>query len=99
MSSACFLTMKLSMIMSSLFYSGLSAYSTLNVHWFYYVFIYLAAPDRSCGVWGLVPGPGIDPGGLPALGTQSLSHWTTREVSHWFYIQNKIVEDREETEA
>ena len=98
MSSACFLTMKLSMIISSLFYSGLSAYSAVNVHWFYYIFIHLAAADLSCGMWDLVPGPGIEPG-LPALGTQSLSHWTTREVSHWLYIQDKIVENREEAEA
>ena len=28
----------------------------------------------SCGMWDLIPWPGIEPG-LPALGTQSLSHW------------------------
>ena len=33
----------------------------------------------SCGTWDLVPWPGIEPR-LPALGVQSLSHWTTREV-------------------
>ena len=33
----------------------------------------------SCGMWGLVPWPGIKPG-PPALGVRSLSHWTTREV-------------------
>ena len=33
----------------------------------------------SCGMWSLVPWPGIEPG-LPALGAQSLSHWTTKEV-------------------
>ena len=32
-----------------------------------------------CSMWDLVPWPGIEPG-LPALGVQSLSHWTTREV-------------------
>ena len=32
----------------------------------------------SCGVWDLVPWPGIKPG-PPALGAQSLSHWTTGE--------------------
>ena len=31
------------------------------------------------GIRDLVPWPGIEPG-PPALGTQSLSHWTTREV-------------------
>ena len=34
----------------------------------------------SCGLWDLVPWPGIRPGS-PALGAQSLNHWTTREVS------------------
>ena len=33
-----------------------------------------------CGMWDLVPRPGIEPG-PHALGAQSLSHWTTREVS------------------
>ena len=33
----------------------------------------------SCGMWDLVPRPGIEPG-PPALGAQSLSHWTAREV-------------------
>ena len=33
----------------------------------------------SCGLWGLVPWLGIEPT-PPALGTQSLSHWTTGEV-------------------
>ena len=33
----------------------------------------------SCSMWDLVPWPGIEPGS-PALGAQSLSHWTTREV-------------------
>ena len=33
----------------------------------------------SGGMWDLVPWPGIEPG-LPALGMQSLNHWTTREV-------------------
>ena len=45
----------------------------------YFLFIYLAAPGLSCGMWDLVPWPGIEPG-LPALGARSLSHWTAREV-------------------
>ena len=32
-----------------------------------------------CGMWDLVPWPGIEPR-PPALGAQSLKHWTTREV-------------------
>ena len=43
------------------------------------LFIYLAPQDLSCGMQDLVPQPGIEPG-PPALGAQSLSHWTTREV-------------------
>ena len=35
----------------------------------------------SCCMWDLVPRPGMEPGPL-ALGVQSLSHWTTREVPH-----------------
>ena len=33
----------------------------------------------SCGMWDLVPRPGIATG-PPALGAKSLSHWTTKEV-------------------
>ena len=46
----------------------------------------------SCGMWDLVPGPGIEPG-HPALGACSLSHWITREVSifFFFFLINKLV--------
>ena len=46
---------------------------------YFYVFIYLAVPGHRFCTWDLVPQPGIKlmP---PALGSQSLSHWTTREV-------------------
>ena len=50
------------------------------------IFIYLAVLSLSCsmctlsyGMWDLVPWPGIEPG-PPAVGGQSLSHWTSREV-------------------
>ena len=33
-----------------------------------------------CSMWDLVPWSGMEPG-PPVLGAQSLSHWTTREVS------------------
>ena len=46
--------------------------------------IYLVLQDLSCGMRDLVPRPGIEPG-PPALGTQSLSHWTTREVQCYAY--------------
>ena len=42
-------------------------------------FIYLAVLGLSCGMWDLVPWPGIKPE-PPALGVWSLSHRTIREV-------------------
>ena len=42
-------------------------------------FIYLAASGLNCSTWDLVPWPGLE-SQLPALGTWSLSHWTTRKV-------------------
>ena len=51
-----------------------------------FISAYSAAPGLTCGihtlsygVWDLVPQPGIE-SRPPALGMQSLSHWTTREV-------------------
>ena len=44
----------------------------------------------SCGMWDLVPQPGINPR-PPALGVWSLSHWTTKDVSgngNFFFIKN-----------
>ena len=35
--------------------------------------------DPHCCIWDPIPSPGIEPR-LPTLGTQTLSHWTTREV-------------------
>ena len=46
---------------------------------FIYLFIHLTASSLSCGMWDLVPWPGIEPW-PPALGAWNLSHWTTREV-------------------
>ena len=37
----------------------------------------------SCGMWDLVPWPGIK-SGPTALGVQSLNHWTTREILTFF---------------
>ena len=47
--------------------------------YFFLTFIYLAAAGHSCGMRDPVPRPEIKPR-HPALGTQSLSHWTTWEV-------------------
>ena len=46
---------------------------------FFLSFFNLAALGLSCGMRDLVPWPGMEPG-PPALGAQSLNHWTTREV-------------------
>ena len=49
-----------------------------------FIFISWAMLGLSCGMWDLVPWPGIEPG-PPALGVLSLGHWTTREVpTHLF---------------
>ena len=37
-----------------------------------------------CGMWDLVPWPGIEPGS-PALGVWCLTHWTTREIPGFFF--------------
>ena len=42
----------------------------------------------SCGMWDLVPWPGIEPRPA-ALGVQSLSHWTVREVPQPRFLQCK----------
>ena len=41
----------------------------------------------SCGVWDLVPWPGMEPG-ASALGAWSFSNWTTREVLVVFFSFN-----------
>ena len=46
---------------------------------YFYLFLYLAVPGLSCGLWDLVPWPGLTPRSA-ALGEQCLSHWTTRKV-------------------
>ena len=50
--------------------------------------IYLAVPGLYCSMWDLVPQPGIEPR-PPALGVQSLSHWTTTEVSEFYFQTNE----------
>ena len=40
-----------------------------------------------CGLWNLVPWPGIK-SGLPALGMPRLSHWTTREVPQFSILNS-----------
>ena len=56
---------------------------------FFLNFIYLAALGLSCSMWALVPWAGFEPW-LPALGAQSLSHWTTRKVPEIFFLSRKI---------
>ena len=52
---------------------------------FYFTFLILAHGIFSFGTWNLVPQPGTDPR-PPALGGQSLSHWTTREIPLLFLL-------------
>ena len=40
-----------------------------------------------CGMWDLVPWPGMEPG-PPALGVWSLSLWTPRKSRQWFLFLN-----------
>ena len=54
---------------------------------FLFIYVYLASPGLSWSMWDLVPQPGIEPR-FPALGTQNLSHWTTREDPPCFYTNN-----------
>ena len=43
----------------------------------------------SCSMWNLLPWPGIECR-FPALGDQSLSHWTTREVPQKSFLNNIV---------
>ena len=58
---------------------------------YFYLFIWLhwalvaACRIFGCGMWDLIPWPGVEPG-PPALGMQSLSHWTTREALDFFFF-------------
>ena len=45
----------------------------------------MASLGLNCGMWDLVHSPGIKPG-PPALGAQSLSPWTIREVLDAYFI-------------
>ena len=42
-------------------------------------FIYLTVLCLGCGMWDLVPRPGIEPR-TPILEAWSINHWATREV-------------------
>ena len=53
---------------------------------FKYLFIYLPVLRLSCGMWDLVRAQTRARLGSPALGLQSLSHWTTREVPLPFFF-------------
>ena len=50
---------------------------------FIYLFMHMAVPGLSCGMWDLVPQLGIQYG-PPDLGIWRLSHWTTRKVPIFF---------------
>ena len=46
---------------------------------------YLVVPSLSCGIYNPVPRLGIQ-SGLPALEARSLSHWTTRKIPNWCFL-------------
>ena len=50
-----------------------------------YLFVYLGALGFSCGMWDLVPWPGIEPGPL-ALGVWRLSVCATMEAPECIFI-------------
>ena len=52
---------------------------SLSSTFYLFLFIYLAALGLCCGMWDLIPQPGIEPR-PPALAVWSLSHWISREV-------------------
>ena len=70
-------------ILGKIAHSQKNAYSTWGLKEIFFkylfIFIYLAVLCLSYDLWDLVPWPGIEPR-PPALGVQSFSHWTTREV-------------------
>ena len=56
-------------------------------------------PGLSGGLWELVPRAGIEPG-PPALGAQSLSSWTTREVPSFLILKgSKSAEKKREEKS
>ena len=61
----------------------------MYIYIFKCLFTYLAAQGLSCGLWDLVPQPGIKPR-APALRDQSLSHWTNH-VSFWSRVLSRYM--------
>ena len=49
-----------------------------------YLFL-LPALGLNCGMWDLVPRPGIQPE-FPTVEAWNLTHWTTREDPTWIYF-------------
>ena len=63
-------------------------YFKINVKFIFICLLWvLVARHRtfSCGMWDLIPWPGIKPG-APALGAWTCSHWTSREVPVVLFI-------------
>ena len=50
------------------------------------MFIYVAAPGLSCGMWDLFLGPGIKPG-APELGVWRFGHWTMRKYPYTILLK------------
>ena len=87
--------------LSHMFINFIPSIIRKTCHWlsFLYLFIWLCRvlvstcrifdgmQNLSCSMWDLAPWPGMEPK-PPVLGTQSLSHWTTREVLSFLYYKN-----------
>ena len=65
--------------------------SLLDTWFFFLIFIYLAALGLSCGMWDLVPWPGIEPGPT-VLGEWSLSYWTPAKSQDTRFIRKIILQ-------
>ena len=74
---------------TNLFLFGLACFVTLHSFVLKHLFIYLAMPSLRCGMWDLVPWPGIEPRSL-AFSAWTLSHWTTRKSLFVFYSPHRV---------
>ena len=59
---------------------------------FLIVYLFIWLQHLSCVIWDLVSWPGIKPGS-PALGAQSLSYWTTREILKCLIVKDEMGEN------
>ena len=63
---------------------SLSVFLNIYLFWLHWVLVAACELLVEACMQDLAPRPGIEPG-PPALGVQSLTHWTTREVPGVFF--------------